>query len=95
MKKISLIIPAKNEKESLEAVLSEIENNPYVNEKILVVDSNEDNSIPIAKKFNCKIIIQKKRGYGSAIIEGLKMPKANMAVFLTLITHLTQNTLMS
>ena len=33
MKKISLIIPAKNEKESLEAVLSEIENNPYVNEK--------------------------------------------------------------
>ena len=56
MKKISLIIPAKNEKESLEAVLSEIENNPYVNEKILVVDSNEDNSIPIAKKFNCKIL---------------------------------------
>ncbi len=76
MKKISLIIPAKNEKESLEAVLSEIENNPYVNEKILVVDSNEDNSIPIAKKFNCKIIIQKKRGYGSAIIEGFENAKS-------------------
>ncbi len=70
MDKISLIIPTKNEKESLEAVLKEIENNPYVNEKILVVDSEDDNSIPIAKKFNCKIIIQKKSGYGSAIMKG-------------------------
>ena len=36
-------------KKKLEAVLSEIENNPYVNEKILVVDSNEDNSIQLQK----------------------------------------------
>ena len=75
MDKISLIIPAKNEMESLEEVLSEIEDNPYVDEKILIVDSIEDNSIPIAKKFNCKIIIQKKRGYGSAIIEGFENAK--------------------
>ena len=57
--KISLIIPAKNEKESLEAVLSEIENNICVGEKILIVDDENDNSIPIAKRFNCKIVIQK------------------------------------
>ena len=60
MDKISLIIPAKNEMESLEEVLSEIEDNPYVDEKILIVDSFKDNSIPIAKKFDCKIIIQKR-----------------------------------
>ena len=75
MDKISLIIPAKNEMESLEEVLSEIEDNPYVDEKILIVDSIKDNSIPIAKKFNCKIIIQKKRGYGAAIIEGFENAK--------------------
>ena len=64
--KISLIIPAKNEMESLEEVLSEIEDNPYVDEKILIVDSIKDNSIPIAKKFDCKIIIQKKIGQNLA-----------------------------
>ena len=73
--KISLIIPAKNEMESLEAVLSEINNNQFVGEKIVVVDSEKDNSIDVAKKFNCRIIIQKDSGYGSAIIEGFKEAK--------------------
>tara|TARA_B100001121_G_C18562246_1_gene560892 strand:+ start:113 stop:817 length:705 start_codon:yes stop_codon:yes gene_type:complete len=73
--KISLIIPAKNEMESLEAVLSEINNNQFVGEKIVVVDSEKDNSIDVARKFNCRIIIQKDSGYGSAIIEGFKEAK--------------------
>ena len=73
--KISLIIPAKNEKESLEAVLSEIKNNIFVGEKILIVDDESDNSIPIAKRFDCKIVIQKNKGYGSAIIEGFNHAK--------------------
>ena len=51
-------------KKSLEAVLSEIENNPYVNEKILVVDSNEDNSIPIAKNLIAKLLFRKKEVMG-------------------------------
>ena len=53
--KISLIIPAKNEKESLEAVLSEIENNIFVGEKILIVDDENDNSIPILKVLIVKL----------------------------------------
>ena len=47
------------------------------------------------KKFNCKIIIQKKRGYGSAIIEGFENAKSKYGCIFNLITHLTQNTLMS
>ena len=50
--KISLIIPAKNEAESLGAVLEEVKNNKFVDEIIVVVDSEIDNSIPIVKKFN-------------------------------------------
>ncbi len=68
--KISLIIPSKNEVESLGAVLNEIKNNRFIDEIIVVVDNAEDNSIPVIKKFNCELIIQKRQGYGSAIIEG-------------------------
>ena len=74
-KKISLIIPAKNEVESLNSVLEELEGNNLIDEILVVVDRPEDNSIPIAKKFNCKIIIQNNKGFGSAIIEGFKHAK--------------------
>ena len=74
-KKISLIIPAKNEVESLETVLLEVKNNYLIGEIIVIVDSEFDNSVAIAKKFNCKLVIQKNNGYGSAIIEGFKNAK--------------------
>ena len=74
-KKISLIIPAKNEAESLNSVLEELEGNNLIDEILIVVDRPEDNSIPIAKKFNCKIIVQNNKGFGSAIIEGFKHAK--------------------
>ena len=74
-KKISLIIPSKNEKESLGVVLSEINGNPLVDEIIVVVDDINDNSIAIAKEYNCKIVVQKNKGYGSAIIEGYRVAK--------------------
>ena len=77
MKKISLIIPCKNEVESLGAVLEEVKDNKFVDEIIVVVDSETDNSIPITKKYNCKLIVQKNKGYGSAIVEGFKNAKNN------------------
>ena len=70
MKNISLIIPAKNEKESLGKTIREVLSYQFVNEIIVVVDSKNDNSINVVKKYNVKIVIQKKRGYGSAIITG-------------------------
>ena len=73
--KISLIIPCKNEVESLGAVLNEVKNNEHVDEIIVVVDSEDDNSIPIINNFDCELIIQKRKGYGSAIIEGFKKAK--------------------
>ena len=74
-KKLSLIIPAKNEVESLEAVLLEVKDNNLIGEIIVIVDDEFDNSVSIAKKFNCKLVVQKSSGYGSAIIEGFKNSK--------------------
>ena len=64
MEKISLVIPCKNEVESLGAVLEEIKDSKFVDEIIVIVDNKEDNSIPITKKYNCKLIIQKKGDTG-------------------------------
>ena len=75
--KISLIIPCKNEVESLGAVLNEVKDNKFIDEIIVVVDNEEDNSIPVIEKFNYKLIIQSKKGYGSAIIEGFSKAKNN------------------
>ena len=73
--KISIIIPCKNEKLSLNAVLIELKKIKLVDEIIIVLDSKEDNSIGVIKKNKCKYIIQKNKGYGSAIIEGFKKAK--------------------
>ena len=75
--KISLIIPSKNEIETLGTVLTEVQNNRLIDEIIVIVDDENDNSIEVAKKHNCKIVIQKSKGYGSAIIEGFKNAKNN------------------
>ena len=73
MKYISLIIPAKNESLSLGEVLKELKKYKLVNEIIVVVDTEEDDSIKICRDNKCKYFIQKKKGYGSAIIEGFKI----------------------
>jgi len=75
--KISIIIPCKNEKLSLDAVLKELKKLKLIDEIIIVLDSKKDNSIEVIKKNKCRYIIQKNKGYGSAIIEGFKKAKNN------------------
>ena len=73
--KISLIIPCKNEVESLGAVLNEVKNNEFVDEIIVVVDSTDDNSIPVINDFNCELIIQKGK---DEIFLGQNMPNPEL-----------------
>lgn len=61
MKNISLIIPAKNERESLYRTLSEVKKIKFINEIIIIVDNKDDNSISDIENFKKKIIIQKKK----------------------------------
>ena len=71
MKNLTLVIPAKNEEDSLSKVLLEIKS--YNLKKILVVNQLNKKIIEIAKKNNCKIFKQSGSGYGNAVIEGLNM----------------------
>ena len=69
MKNLTLIIPAKNEEDSLPQVLEEIKN--YECNKIVILEESDFKTINAIKKFNCKLVYQTGRGYGNALIEGL------------------------
>ena len=70
MDNVTLVIPAKFEKESLPLVLAEIKN--YSLKIIVVLESNDTETINSIKEFDCKILYQKNKGYGDALIQGIK-----------------------
>lgn len=86
MNKVTIIIPTKNEEESLKVLLSEInklEFKDIIYETIIVDANSTDGTHEVAKKNQCKIIIeQEKKGYGSAIIEGINNSNSKYAVIL-------------
>ena len=70
MKNITLVIPAKNEKESLPQVLNELKKFDY---NIMVVLHKSDiETIESIKNYDVKIAFQKNFGYGDALITGIK-----------------------
>ena len=69
MENLTLVIPAKNEKESLPTVLEELEK--YKLPIIVVLEKNDAETINAIKKFNCKILYQNNKGYGDALIQGV------------------------
>jgi glycosyltransferase involved in cell wall biosynthesis len=69
MKNLTLIIPAKNEEDSLPQVLNEIKN--YECNIIIILEESDLKTINSIKNFNCKILYQSERGYGNALIEGM------------------------
>tara|TARA_Y100001958_G_C21247785_1_gene579577 strand:+ start:6432 stop:7103 length:672 start_codon:yes stop_codon:yes gene_type:complete len=69
MNEITLIIPAKNEAESLPRVLDELKNYSYnIN---VILHPSDESTIKAIKDYNIKIIYQKNYGYGDALIEGI------------------------
>ena len=70
MKNLTLIIPTKKEVESLPIFLREIEN---LTCRKLIVLQEEDTETKNAISFfnNIEILVQKKNGYGNALIEGI------------------------
>ena len=69
MKDVTLVIPAKFESESLPKVLNELKK--FNVKKIIVLSKDDILTIKSIKKYNSKIIFQKKNGYGSALTEGI------------------------
>jgi glycosyltransferase involved in cell wall biosynthesis len=80
LKKLTLLIPAKYEKESLPIVLKSLEN--FNCKKLIVMSSDDFETINSIKEYECDILFQKKSGYGNAIIEGINNIKTEyMCIF--------------
>ena len=73
MKNITLIIPAKYEKESLPSVLLELKKFPF--NIIVILEPTDHETIDSIKDFDCTIIHQTNKGYGNALILGIKSVK--------------------
>jgi len=74
MDKLTLIIPAKEEAESLPSVLNELKKFDY---KINVILQKSDQAtIDSIKNYNVEILFQNGLGYGNALIEGINFCKS-------------------
>tara|TARA_B100000242_G_scaffold31320_1_gene18823 strand:+ start:1355 stop:2020 length:666 start_codon:yes stop_codon:yes gene_type:complete len=71
MNDLTLVIPAKNESESLPKVLEELKE--YDLKKIVVVPYDDHDTKNAIKNFDCEILDQKGNGFGSALIEGINI----------------------
>ena len=70
MNNLTLLIPANKEVESLPTFLDELQN--FDCHKMVVVQEEDLETINVIRNFNnIKMFIQKKKGYGSALIEGI------------------------
>ena len=74
MNNLTLIIPAKNEKESLPTVLDELKR--YNLNIHVILEESDRNTIESISEYNCKIIYQNQKGYGDALIEGINSVKS-------------------
>ncbi len=75
MHDLTLVIPAKNEKESLPSVLQELE--PFNFEILIVLEEDDKETINSVSNFNCRLVFQKNKGYGDALILGINEVNTN------------------
>lgn len=77
MQKINLIIPAKEKIENLFNIINPLLKKKEIKKIILILDKK--NKKKFIKNKKLKIIVQKRIGYGSAIIEGFKISKSKFS----------------
>jgi len=70
MNNLTLLIPAKFEKESLPSVLNELKKFTY--KKLIILKETDIATINSIKDFDVELLYQKGNGYGNALIEGIK-----------------------
>ena len=73
MSDLTLIIPAKNEKESLPKVLDELKG--FDLKKNIILETSDKLTIEAVKTYDCKIIYQDSIGYGDALKKGIETIK--------------------
>ncbi len=76
MSDLTLIIPAKNEQESLPKVLDELKGFNF--KKNIILESSDTPTIEAIKIYDCKIIYQESKGYGDALKKGIETVETDL-----------------
>ena len=69
MHDLTLVIPAKNEKESLPSVLQELKS--FNLQILIVLEESDKDTINSVSNYDCRLVFQKNKGYGDALILGI------------------------
>jgi len=79
--KTTIIIPTLNEVESIQGVLNEIPEG--VADEILIIDGHSnDGTVELVRKLGHRAVFQEKKGFGSAIAEGIEHSHGDVVVVL-------------
>jgi len=81
---VSVVIPKLNEAGTILEAINTIDTYTSYPKEIIIVDSNStDGTIEIVKDTNrCRLIIEPRRGYGLALMTGMKSAKGNIIVMV-------------
>lgn len=83
LEKVSVIIPAKNERENLEALIPKLKSLEFVHEIIVVDDGSDDGTLGFCKENGIRGIRHNySRGNGAAIKTGARNAVGDVAVFM-------------
>lgn len=82
---VSIVIPALNEEEAVGRTVKSIKIDDFrkagLEVEVIVVDNDsEDNTAAVAREAGAKVITEKRRGYGSAYLRGLREAKGDIIV---------------
>ncbi len=78
--KISLIICCKNEAKTLGGVIKKARQ--YADEILVIDGHSQDKSRELAKKLDCKVFLDERRGKGDGIRKGIEKAKGDILVFI-------------
>ncbi len=79
-KKVSVVFPCYNEEKNVRNAIKEFFSDKYVDEIIAVDNNSKDNTAKEIKKTNAKYFLEKKQGYGNALIRGMKEASGNIII---------------
>lgn len=72
---VSVVVPARNEAETIESVVQSLAPLPWVEEIVVVDNNSEDNTAEIASKSGARTVFEPIPGMGSALRAGFKAAK--------------------
>ena len=82
---LTILMPCLNEEKTIAECITKAKSflmsNDIVGEILIVDNGSTDNSVKIAKSYNVRVIIENKKGYGNALISGIKNAKGKYTIF--------------